>query len=46
VGEAIQAALSAYAAEVRAGDFPTAQNGSSMKDEELAAALAQAGEPA
>jgi 3-methyl-2-oxobutanoate hydroxymethyltransferase len=46
VGEAIQAALSAYAAEVRAGDFPTAQNSSSMKDDQLAAALGQAGETA
>jgi 3-methyl-2-oxobutanoate hydroxymethyltransferase len=45
IGEAIQEALSAYAAEVRAGDFPTSQNGSSMNDDELAAALEQAGEP-
>jgi 3-methyl-2-oxobutanoate hydroxymethyltransferase len=46
VGEAIKAALSSYAAEVRAGDFPTAQNGAAMQDDELAAALAQAGETA
>jgi 3-methyl-2-oxobutanoate hydroxymethyltransferase len=46
IGDTIQAALSAYAADVRAGAFPTARNGSSMKDDELAAALGQAGEKA
>ena len=46
IGETIQAALSTYAAEVRAGAFPAAQNGSSMTDDALAAALDQAGETA
>jgi 3-methyl-2-oxobutanoate hydroxymethyltransferase len=46
IGAAIEAALSSYVAEVRAGSFPTAQNSSSMKDDELVRALAQLGERA
>ncbi|TXL82399.1 3-methyl-2-oxobutanoate hydroxymethyltransferase [Vineibacter terrae] len=40
LGKSIEAALRAYATEVRDGGFPTAANGSDMKAEDLAAALA------
>ncbi len=40
LGKSVEAALRAYATEVRDGGFPTAANGSDMKAEDLAAALA------
>lgn len=40
LGKSIETALRAYATEVRDGGFPTAANGSDMKAEDLAAALA------
>ncbi|HEX2891903.1 3-methyl-2-oxobutanoate hydroxymethyltransferase [Vineibacter terrae] len=40
LGKSVEAALRAYATEVRDGGFPTAANGADMKAEDLAAALA------
>ncbi|HKU97133.1 MAG TPA: 3-methyl-2-oxobutanoate hydroxymethyltransferase [Vineibacter sp.] len=42
LGKAIEAALRAYAADVREGGFPTPAHGADMKAEALAAALATA----
>ncbi len=44
LAEIIGAALRSYAAEVRAGEFPTAQHSSSMDEQDLQEALGQDGQ--